>query len=126
MNKWAKKYKALIIVDEIQSGFGRTGKLFAYQHYGIKPDLVICGKAISGNLPLSAVLGSKKLIEIDPTLTSTHGGHPLSCAAASGNLDELVKKKLINRSNLSPRIAINLSYTYLLPILKEICFLALK
>lgn len=99
MNKWAKKYKALIIVDEIQSGFGRTGKLFAYQHYKIKPDLVICGKAISGNLPLSAVLGSKKLIEIDPTLTSTHGGHPLSCAAASGNLDELVKKKLINRSN---------------------------
>ena len=99
MAKWAKHYNVLIIVDEIQSGFGRTGKLFGYQHYGIKPDLVICGKAISGNLPLSAVLGPKRLIELDPTLTSTHGGHPLSCTAALGNLEVLIEKNLVKRSN---------------------------
>ena len=99
MAKWAKYYGALIIVDEIQAGFGRTGKLFGYEHYNIKPDLVICGKAISGNLPLSAVLGSKKLIELDSTTSSTHGGHPFSCAAALGNLETLTEQNLIKRSN---------------------------
>ena len=50
--------------------------------------MVICGKAISSSLPLSAVLGSAEIIELDPTYTSTHGGHPLACAAGLGNLEE--------------------------------------
>jgi len=99
MNKWAKKNNALIIADEIQSGFGRTGKLFAYEYYSIKPDLVVCGKGISGSLPISAVLGRGELINIDPTLTSTHGGHPVSCAGALGNLEILMNDQLIERSN---------------------------
>jgi len=98
MKDWAKENNSLLIVDEIQSGFGRTGKLFGYEYYCIEPDLVVCGKGISGSMPLSAVLGRGELIELDPTLTSTHGGHPMSCAAALGNLESLVEDKLVNRS----------------------------
>ena len=99
MSDWAREHEALIIVDEIQSGFGRTGKLFGYQYYDIEPDLVCCGKGISGSLPLSAVLGRGELIELDATLTSTHGGHPVSSAAALGNLEALIEEDLINRAH---------------------------
>jgi 4-aminobutyrate aminotransferase-like enzyme len=101
---WCKKKKILIVFDEIQAGFGRTGKLFGYQHYGVKPDLVICGKGISSSLPLSAVLGKKKLLDLDRNYTSTHGGHPLCCAAAEANLDEIKRMKLINRSKILGKI----------------------
>ena len=87
LRKWASKNESLLIFDEIQAGFFRTGKLFAYEHYDVEADLIICGKGISGSLPLSAVLGSKELIELDSAYTSTHGGHPLSCAAGLGNLE---------------------------------------
>ena len=99
MSEWAKKHDALLIVDEIQAGFGRTGKLFCYEHYDVEPDLVCCGKGISGGMPLSAVLGSEELIELDATLTSTHGGHPVSCAGALGNLEALVDDGLLEYSN---------------------------
>ena len=98
LSKWCKRNKVLLVFDEIQSGFGRTGKLFGYQHYGVKPDLVICGKGISSSLPLSAVLGNKKLLDLDKNYTSTHGGHPLCCVAAEANLVEIKRLKLINRS----------------------------
>ncbi len=91
---WSKENEALLIFDEIQAGFYRTGKLFAFEHYGVEADLVICGKGISGSLPLSAVLGKKDLIELDSAYTSTHGGHPLSCAAGLGNLEFLDDKNL--------------------------------
>lgn len=95
MRKWSKENKTLLVFDEIQAGFGRTGKLFAYEHYDVVPDMVICGKAISSSLPLSAVLGSAEIIELDPTYTSTHGGHPLACAAGLGNLEEFEKHDLV-------------------------------
>ena len=98
MKNWAEEHDALLIVDEIQSGFGRTGKLFGYEYYGVEPDLVVCGKGISGSLPLSAVLGRGDLIELDPTLTSTHGGHPMSCAASLGNLESLIENRLVERA----------------------------
>lgn len=95
MRKWSRENQVLLVFDEIQAGFGRTGKLFAYEHYGVKPDMVICGKAISSSLPLSAVLGSAEIIELDPTYTSTHGGHPLACASGLGNLEEFEKHDLV-------------------------------
>ena len=94
MRELSQKHNALLVVDEIQSGFGRTGKLFGYEYYDVEPDLVICGKAISGSMPLSAVIGKAELIDLDPTLTSTHGGHPISCAAAVGNLQTIKEKNL--------------------------------
>lgn len=98
MRKWSKNNKSLLVFDEIQAGFGRTGKFFAYEHYGVVPDMVICGKAISSSLPLSAVLGSADLIELDPTYTSTHGGHPLACASGLGNLEALEDGNLVAES----------------------------
>lgn len=99
MKLWAEENNCLFIVDEIQSGFGRTGKLFGYEYYNVEPDMVICGKGISGSMPLSAVLGKESLIELDPTLTSTHGGHPVSCAAALGNLEYFTENNLIEKAN---------------------------
>lgn len=92
LNKFVKKNKSLLIFDEIQAGFYRTGKLFAFEHYKVKPDLVICGKGISGSLPLSAVLGKSKYINLDSAYTSTHGGNPIACAASLGNLKIFEKK----------------------------------
>ena len=84
----------LVIFDEIQSGFGRTGKLFAFEHYGVKPDLVTFGKGVSSSLPLSGVLGRKEIMECldgKELLSNTHSGSPLCCVAASASLDELEK-----------------------------------
>ena len=86
LQKFVNKNKSLLIFDEIQAGFYRTGKLFAFEHYNVKPDLVICGKGISGSLPLSAVIGKSKYINLDSAYTSTHGGNPIACAASLGNL----------------------------------------
>ena len=98
MRKWSKENNALLVFDEIQAGFARTGKLFAYEHYGVEPDLVICGKGISGSLPLSAVLGPADLIEMDAGYTSTHGGNPLACAAGLGNLEAIEQMDLVSEA----------------------------
>lgn len=98
--EFAEKYDALITFDEIQGGFGRTGKLFVYQHYGMEPDLLCLGKSISGSLPLSAVIGSKKLMDLPDvgSMSSTHSANPLSCAAGLANLEYLESHKLVSES----------------------------
>ena len=87
LREWTRKREILLIFDEIQAGFGRCGKFFAYEHYNVNPDLVCCGKGVSGSVPLSAVLGRGDIIDLDPAYTSTHGGHPLACAAGLANLE---------------------------------------
>ena len=98
LREWTRKHEILLIFDEIQSGFGRTGKLFAYEHYDVEADLVICGKGISGSLPLSAVLGRAELIDLDPAYTSTHGGNPMCCAAGLANLEIFEAENLVAES----------------------------
>ena len=98
MANFAKENQSLLICDEIQAGFGRTGKLFAYQHYGIEPDIVCCGKAASTSMPLSIVMAPQKIIDLDPTYTSTHGGHPFACAAGLGTIEAFKKADLVNKS----------------------------
>jgi 4-aminobutyrate aminotransferase/(S)-3-amino-2-methylpropionate transaminase len=98
MKNWCEKNNALFIADEIQSGFGRTGKLFCYEHYDVEPDIVLCGKGISGSLPLSAVIGRAEVLNTEMTHSTTHGGHPLSCAAAVGNLSFFIENNLIKRA----------------------------
>jgi 4-aminobutyrate aminotransferase / (S)-3-amino-2-methylpropionate transaminase / 5-aminovalerate transaminase len=95
---WSTENNSLLAFDEIQAGFGRCGTFFGYEHYGIEPDLISCGKAISGSLPLSAVLGSSEIIDLDPTYTSTHGGHPVVCAAGLANLIEFERLNLVEES----------------------------
>jgi len=98
LEKWADDNNVLIIFDEIQSGFGRTGKLFAFEHYGIQPDIVCCGKGISSSLPLSAVLSRRELLDADPSLNSTHGGNPICCAATLASIEVIEKEDLVNQS----------------------------
>lgn len=95
MRKWTRERDILLIFDEIQAGFGRCGRLFGYEHYGVEPDLVCCGKGISGSVPLSAVLGRGDLIDLDPAYTSTHGGHPVACAAGIANIEIFEREQLI-------------------------------
>lgn len=99
------KYKFLIIADEIQSGIGRTGTFFAYEQYGLKPDIVICAKALGGGLPLGAILTNN---EIANTFTpgshgTTFGGNPLACAAGLVVLQRL-QDGLLNAVSLQSAI----------------------
>jgi len=96
-----KQNRVLLIADEIQSGLGRTGKLFAYMHEGIRPDAVIIGKALAGGFyPVSAVLASKEILGVfhPGDHGSTFGGNPLACAVARAALAVLIEEKLPERS----------------------------
>jgi acetylornithine/LysW-gamma-L-lysine aminotransferase len=90
---------ALLVLDEVQTGFGRTGRAFAFEHYGVAPDLVCLGKAIAGGMPMGAVgIGPR----VEPlglgTHGSTFGGNPLACAAANACLRTLAEERLVERS----------------------------
>jgi LysW-gamma-L-lysine/LysW-L-ornithine aminotransferase len=86
---------ALLIIDEIQTGFGRTGKMFAIDHYGVSPDLLTCAKSLAGGVPMGAVLISEKVGNIVPGMHgSTFGGNPLSCAAANAALAVIEEEDL--------------------------------
>jgi len=86
---------ALLIVDEIQTGFGRTGKMFAVQHYGVTPDLLTCAKSLAGGVPMGAVLIGANIKNLVPGVHgSTFGGNPLSCAAANAALDVMKDEDL--------------------------------
>ena len=99
LRDWTTKNGALMLYDEVQVGFGRTGKFLGYQHYDVKPDVVCLGKAISGSLPISATLARKEIMDVfsPGEMTSTHTGNPLSCAAALANIEILLKEELIDR-----------------------------
>jgi ornithine--oxo-acid transaminase len=93
--------RVLLMTDEIQSGLGRTGKLFAYMHEGITPDVLIVGKALAGGFyPVSAVLASKEILGVykPGDHGSTFGGNPLGCAVARTALRVLVEEKMVQRS----------------------------
>lgn len=97
LRAWCDKHDAALIFDEVQAGFGRTGKMFAFEHYGIVPDMVCCGKGISSSLPLSAVIGAAEYMDqYGPgEMTSTHTGSPLPCVAALANLDAIVEEEMV-------------------------------
>lgn len=86
---------ALLIIDEIQTGFGRTGKMFAVQHYGVTPDLLTCAKSLAGGVPMGAVLIGEKVKNLAPGMHgSTFGGNPLACAAANAALEVILGEDL--------------------------------
>ena len=86
---------ALLIVDEIQTGFGRTGKMFAIQRFGVTPDLLTCAKSLAGGVPMGAVLIGANIKNLVPGVHgSTFGGNPLSCAAANAALDVILGEDL--------------------------------
>ncbi|AUG04044.1 aspartate aminotransferase family protein [Pseudomonas sp. 09C 129] len=91
LRRFCDEQGILLIADEIQSGFGRTGQRFAFSRLGIEPDLVLLGKSIGGGVPLGAVLGRKALLDNLPKggLGGTYSGNPIACAAALATLDEM-------------------------------------
>lgn len=90
----------VLIFDEVQTGFGRTGHLGAYQHYGVTPDLSTWAKALGGGLPIAAVLGRAEIMDAAKpgTVGGTYGGNPVACAAALANLDIIESQELCARA----------------------------
>jgi 4-aminobutyrate aminotransferase/(S)-3-amino-2-methylpropionate transaminase len=95
------KHGVLFIADEVQSGFGRTGKMFASEHYGIEPDIIVTAKSLGGGLPLAAVTGRAEVMDAPGVggLGGTFAGNPLACAAAGAVLDIFEKEDLLARAN---------------------------
>ena len=93
IRKICDQYGIMLIFDEVQTGMGRTGKLFAYEHFGVKPDILSCAKGIASGFPLSAVIAKKEIMETwnAGAHGGTFGGNPVSCAAALATLEVLTE-----------------------------------
>lgn len=93
---WCRLNDALIIFDEVQAGFGRTGTLWGFEHYGVVPDLICFGKGVTSSLPLSGVIGRPDIMDLYPpgSMTSTHTGNPVCAAAALASLRKIVAEDL--------------------------------
>ena len=97
---FARAHGILLVADEIQTGFGRTGALFACEHYGLVPDIITTAKSLAGGLPLGAVTGRAEIMEAaEPGgLGGTYGGNPLACAAALAVLDAMERQRIPERA----------------------------
>ena len=94
------KHGALLIIDEIQTGFGRTGKMFAIQHFDVTPDLLTCAKSLAGGVPMGAVLIAPTVKNLTPGVHgTTFGGNPLSCAAAVAALSVIEEEDLVGQAD---------------------------
>src|SRR5437899_3921433 len=118
-----RENRVLLMTDEIQSGLGRTGKLFAYMHDGITPDVLIVGKALAGGFyPVSAVLSSDEILGVykPGDHGSTFGGNPLGCAVARTALRVLIEEHLVERSAELGAYFLKLLKTLCSPSVKEV------
>jgi len=97
---------AVLIVDEVQTGFGRTGRVWAYQHYGVEPDILVAGKAIGGGFPVSLVAVESSLASKleSGDHGSTYGGNPLACAAVKASVEVLLGEGVVEKAEVSGRI----------------------
>ena len=103
--EWCRQHGVVLVFDEVQAGFGRTGKFWAFEHYGVTPDVICCGKGISSSLPISAVIGREEIMDqFGPgSMTSTHTGNPVCCAAALASVTKIIAENLAgNAANLEP------------------------
>lgn len=98
--QWTKDKGAILIMDEVQASFGRTGKLFAFEHHDVVPNMVVAGKGISGGIPLTVLLGESRILDaLKPdSLSSTHGGNPLAARAALETINIIFEEKLIENA----------------------------
>jgi len=98
--KWAAEHQVLVAMDEVQSGLGRTGRMFAFEHYGLAPGLIACGKGLSSSVPASAVIGRPEIMDLASPgeMSSTFGGNPVCAAAVLANLDVIRDEGLVDRS----------------------------
>ena len=114
LEAFCRAHDIVMCYDEVQAGFGRTGKMFGFEHYGVTPDLIACGKGISSSLPLSAVIGREDIMGLYPpgSMTSTHSASPLPVAAAIASLEVLQRDRLVEHAAAMGKI--------LLPVLERL------
>ncbi len=100
LRQWCTSHKALLVCDEVQAGFGRTGTLWGFEHYNIVPDLALFGKGMSSSLPISAVAGRSDVLDLQPagSMTSTHTGNPVCCAAALASIELVLNEHLVENA----------------------------
>jgi len=100
LREWCDQWNVLLTFDEVQAAFGRCGRQWGFEHYGVLPDLMCLGKGISSCLPVSAVVGRPDIMDIFPpgSMTSTHTGNPICCAAALANIELILKERLIQNA----------------------------
>lgn len=109
LRKKCDQHCVLLVLDEIQSGFGRTGSLWAFEQFGIVPDILLLGKALGGGMPLGAFIASRELMSTlshDPVLghITTFGGHPVSCAAGLAAMQVMLREKMIDTVKAKEKI----------------------
>ncbi len=109
LKKWCEDRDILFILDEVQSSFGRTGKMFAYEHWGIKPNLLTLGKGIGSGVPISALVGESKIFDVlEPgSMSSTSGGNPLCSRAALTSIQVIEEEKLVEKSRKSGELMLD-------------------
>jgi len=102
LRAWCTKHGVLLVFDEVQAGFGRTGTFWGFEHYGVTPDLICCGKGIGSSLPISATIGPDYVMDLaEPgSMTSTHAAHALCCAAAVANVDTILDEAMVANSKV--------------------------
>lgn len=95
------RHGILLIADEVQTGFGRTGRMFAIEHTGVEPDLLLLAKSLAGGLPLAAVVGRAEIMDAPHPggLGGTYGGNPVACAAALAVIEVFERERLVERAN---------------------------
>jgi len=100
LRAWCDEYDVVLTMDEVQAAFGRCGRQWGFEHYGIVPDLMCLGKGISSALPVAAVVGKAELMDQFPpgSMTSTHSGNPVCCASALANIELILKENLIENA----------------------------
>jgi 4-aminobutyrate aminotransferase-like enzyme len=100
LRKWCDKYGALLCFDEVQAGFGRCGTMWGFELYDVLPDLFCIGKGVSSSLPISAVIGAEKVMDLygPNQMTSTHSGNPICCAAALASIEVIEQEKLVENA----------------------------
>jgi 4-aminobutyrate aminotransferase len=108
-----RRYGILLLVDEVKIGFGRSGRMFAFEHFGVEPDAISLGKSMGGGMPISAVVGRRELLDVAPAINMyTMAGNPVACAAALASLDEIEQRDLAGQAARTGR--------YLLDRLREL------
>ena len=100
IKKFCKKNKIIITIDEMQSGFGRTGYKFLHEYYNLNPDIMCCGKAMGSGIPISGVISNSKIFNLpeEGDMSSTHSANPIACSAGLATLNEIKNKKLVLKS----------------------------
>lgn len=109
LKKLCDENKLLLILDEVQTGFGRTGKMFAYQHYNIEPDIMSLAKALGGGLSIGAIIAKKEVADVFDygTHASTFGGNPVACSAGIAVIKIIKNEKLINNAEILGEYLLN-------------------